>query len=67
MHIRSWELATVFAFRKQSHFDGHESLSFQFFDQRGNAAFKVVLNFGGHEPFTELSAKYDSLIERFSM
>lgn len=66
MHIRSWELASVFAFRKHSHFDGHESLSFQFFDQRGNAAFKVFLNFGGHEPSVELREKYGTFIQRFS-
>src|SRR5574338_409715 len=41
MHIRGWELASVFAFRKPSHLDKHESLSFQFFDKRGNSAFKV--------------------------
>ncbi len=66
MHIRSWELASVFAFRKPSHLDGHESLSFQFFDRRGNAAFKVFLNFGGHEPSLELLETYNSFIERFS-
>lgn len=67
IHIRGWELASVFAFCKQSHFDGHESLSFQFFDRRGNPAFKVFLNFGGHEPSAELREKYDSFIERFSL
>ena len=66
MHIRTWELASVFAFRKPSHLDGRESLSFQFFDRRGAAAFKVFLNFGGHEPSQELRQKYDSLIERFA-
>ena len=65
MHIRSWELASVFAFRKPSHLDGHESLSFQFFDRRGNAAFKVFLNFGGNAPAPELMEKYNSLIEQF--
>ena len=49
MHIRGWDLASVFAFRKPSHLDKHESLSFQFFDTRGSAAFKVFLNFGGHD------------------
>jgi putative heme iron utilization protein len=67
MHIRSWELASVFAFRKPSHLDGHESLSFQFFDRRGAAAFKVFLNFGGHDPSPELFAAYNALIERFAM
>lgn len=64
MHIRSWELASVFAFPKPSHFDAHESLSFQFFDKRGNAASKVFLNFGGHDPSPELREKYQGLIEK---
>lgn len=66
MHIRGWELDSVFAFRKPSHLDKHESLSFQFFDKRGNAAFKVFLNFGGHDPSPELMKAYNELIERFS-
>jgi putative heme iron utilization protein len=65
MHIRGWELASVFAFRKPSHLDKHESLSFQFFDKRGNAAFKVFLNFGGNDPAPELIQTYNSLIEQF--
>ena len=65
MHIRGWELASVFAFRKPSHLDKHESLSFQFFDKRGNAAFKVFLNFGGHDPSPELFETYEVLIEKF--
>src|SRR5687768_3349274 len=66
MHIRGWELASVFAFRKPSHLDKHESLSFQFFDKRGSAAFKVFLNFGGHDPAPELLEKYDQLIREFA-
>ena len=66
MHIRGWELGSVFAFRKPSHLDKHESLSFQFFDRRGNAAFKVFLNFGGHDPSPELGKTYVELIARFS-
>lgn len=65
MHIRSWELASVFAFRKPSHLDGHESLSFQFFDRQGNAAFKVFLNFGGKEPSAELVKTYHAMTEQF--
>ena len=65
MHIRGWELDSVFAFRKPSHLDKHESLSFQFFDRRGNAAFKVFLNFGGKEPAPELEKTYNTLIEQF--
>ena len=39
---------------------------FQFFDKRGNAAFKVFLNFGGSDPAPELVQKYNSLIEKFA-
>ncbi|NWF64038.1 MAG: hypothetical protein HXY38_07010 [Chloroflexi bacterium] len=66
MHIRGWELASVFAFRKPSHLDKHESLSFQFFDRRGNSAFKVFLNFGGKDPAPNLVEAYNGLIERFA-
>lgn len=67
MHIRGWELASVFAFRKPSHLDKHESLSFQFFDKRGSSAFKVFLNFGGKDPGAELLESYNALIEKFAM
>jgi putative heme degradation protein len=40
MHIRNWELASVFAFRKPSHLDKRESLSFQFFDKTGTPLLK---------------------------
>lgn len=66
MHIRGWELASVFAFRKPSHLDKRESLSFQFFDKRGSAAFKVFLNFGGNDPSADLKLTYNDLIERFA-
>jgi putative heme iron utilization protein len=66
MHIRGWELASVFAFRKPSHLDKHESLSVQFFDRRGNAAFKVFLNFGGSDPSPDLAQKYNALIDAFA-
>ena len=67
MHIRGWELASVFAFRKPSHLDKHESLSFQFFDRHGSSAFKVFLNFGGKEPSPELEEKYNELIGKFQV
>ena len=64
MHIRGWELGSVFAFRKPSHLDKHESLSFQFFDRRGVSAFKVFLNFGGKDPSPELMEQYQALIAK---
>lgn len=66
MHIRGWELASVFAFKKPSHLDKHESLSFQFYDRRGNSAFKVFLNFGGHDPSPESLQKYNELTQKYS-
>lgn len=66
MHIRGWELGSVFAFRKPSHLDKHESLSFQFFDRRGVSAFKVFLNFGGKDPSPELMEQYQALIAKFA-
>ncbi len=66
MHIRTWELASVFAFRKPSHTDGREALSFQFFDRRGDCAFKVFLTFGGHDPSPDVLERYESLIRLFA-
>ena len=64
MHIRWSQLAAVFAVEKPGHMDGMATRSVQFFDQRGAAAFKVFLNFGGPIPperqakFIELRAKF---------
>ena len=57
MHIRSGELASIFAIRKPSHVDGKETISFHFYDRRGNAAFKVFLTFGGHPPSPEFNGE----------
>jgi putative heme utilization carrier protein HutX len=67
MHIRTSALAAIFAVRKPSHTDGKEALSFQLFDQQGNAAFKVFLTFGGKDPSPERQAQYTEIIERFKV
>jgi putative hemin transport protein len=46
MHIRWEELGAAFAVEKPGHLDGINTLSFQFYDRAGAAAFKVFLNFG---------------------
>src|SRR4051794_23839890 len=46
MHIRYGNLGAVFAVEKPSHMTGVNTLSVQFFDTTGAAAFKVFLNFG---------------------
>jgi putative heme utilization carrier protein HutX len=50
MHLRWREIGAVFAVEKPGHLDGKKTLSFQFFDRSGHAAFKVFLGFGGSIP-----------------
>jgi putative hemin transport protein len=50
MHIRWREIGAVFAVEKPGHLDGKKTLSFQFFDRSGHAAFKVFLALGGSTP-----------------
>ncbi len=50
MHIRWREIGAVFAVEKPGHLDGRKTLSFQFFDRSGHAAFKVFLGFGSSIP-----------------
>jgi putative hemin transport protein len=64
MHIRWQELAAMFAVEKPGHMDGMGTRSFQCFDQAGNAALKIFLNFGG--PIApEREAAFNELRERF--
>jgi putative hemin transport protein len=80
MHIRFQELAAAFAVEKPSHMDNaaaacdgtpsvvgtKTTLSIQFYDRRGNAAFKVFLTFG--EVVTpERAAQFEVLRERFRL
>jgi putative hemin transport protein len=65
MHIRFKRLAAVFAVQKPGHMDGVNTLSFQFFDQRGTAAFKVFLTFGGDAPTPERIQQFVQIRDRF--
>jgi putative heme iron utilization protein len=65
MHIRGTRLATVFAVVKPSHIDGVDTLSFQFYDGDGAAAFKVFVTFGGQNAAPERRTLFDALRERF--
>lgn len=64
MHIRWPELAAVFAVQKPSHMNHARTLSVQFFDRAGAAAFKVFLNFGT-QPTPERVAQFNSIVARF--
>lgn len=64
MHIRWPELAGIFAVEKPSHMSGVNTLSVQFFDRAGHAAFKVFLNFGG-KATPERVQQFGELREQF--
>jgi putative heme iron utilization protein len=65
MHIRWPQLAAAFAVEKPGHMDGVNTLSFQFFDKSGAAAFKVFLTFGGSTPSPERVAQFAAVRDRF--
>lgn len=65
MHIRWPNLGAIFAVEKPSHVDNVNTLSVQFFDKSGAAAFKVFLTFGGKLPQPERQAQFSALRERF--
>ncbi len=65
MHIRHARLAAVFAVEKPSHIDGVSTLSFQFYDRDGAAAFKVFVSFGGSATPPERAALFAEMRERF--
>ncbi|MBM4072875.1 MAG: heme degradation protein [Planctomycetes bacterium] len=50
MHIRWREIGAIFAVEKPGHMVGARTLSFQFFDRAGHAAFKVFLGLGAAPP-----------------
>ena len=65
MHIRHARLASAFAVEKPSHTDGVPTLSFQFYDRDGAAAFKVFLSFGGSAPAPERAALFAEVRDRY--
>ncbi len=67
MHIRHGGLRAVFAVKKPGHMDGVNTLSFQFFDERGSSAFKVFLTFGGDAPPPEKVAQFEAIRDRFKL
>ncbi len=64
MHIRHPNLGTVCAVEKPSHMNGVNTLSVQFFDRTGAAAFKVFLTFGG-QVSPERHAQFAALRDEF--
>lgn len=66
MHIRQNELTSVFAVEKPGHLDGVVTLSIQFYDRRGNSAFKVFLTFGNKAPSEECRQWWIAFRDDFS-
>jgi putative heme utilization carrier protein HutX len=64
MHIRGKNLSAAFAVEKPSHMDGVNTLSIQFFDQKGDAAMKVFLNVGGKVP-ADKAAAFEATRQKF--
>lgn len=65
MHVRWPQLGAAFAVEKPSHMnDDVSTLSVQFFDRGGHAAFKVFLNFGG-KPTAQRREQFADLRDRF--
>ncbi len=64
MHIRWREIGAIFAVEKPGHLDGRKTLSFQFFDRSGHAAFKVFLGFRAMIP-AEKEAQFVQVREEF--
>jgi putative hemin transport protein len=67
MHVRPSALAAAFAVEKPGHMDGVNTLSFQFYDHHGAAAFKVFLTFGGSAPPPEKRAAFDRMRAAFRL
>lgn len=65
MHIRQEAVVAAYAVIKPSHMDGTDTLSFQFFDHAGHAAFKVFLTFGGKNVPGEKRETFDRLRTQF--
>lgn len=65
MHIRFQQIGAIFAVEKPGHMDGVNTLSFQFYDRSGAAAFKVFLSFGGKPAPAERQARFAAMRDRF--
>jgi putative heme utilization carrier protein HutX len=65
MHIRWQRINDVFAVEKPGHMDGVNTMSVQFYDADGHAAFKAFLSFGGSAPAPERVAQFHQLRDQF--
>src|SRR5947209_182822 len=67
MHIRFNNLGAIFAVEKPSHMTGINTLSIQFYDRAGAAAFKVFLTFGSKAATAEQTELFARLRDDFRL
>jgi len=67
MHLRYETLAQIFAIEKPGHMDGVSTISIQFFNDEGSAAFKVFFTFGGKAPSADRRAQWEAIRARYRM
>lgn len=67
MHLRFEQLGAIFAVEKPGHMDGVNTLSFQFYDRTGAAAFKVFLSFGGKPAPADRYGRFSTLRAQFRL
>jgi putative heme iron utilization protein len=65
MHLLPDTFARIFSVEKPSHMDGKPTLSIQFFNIDGDAAFKVFFSFGKAAPTDERRTMWERMRERF--
>ena len=65
LHIRWPRLGSAFAVEKPSHMDAGKTLSVQLFDDKGDSALKVFLNFAG-KPSAQREQQFAAIKERFA-
>ena len=65
MHIRFPNLGAICAVEKPGHMTGINTLSFQFYDKQGQAAFKVFLTFGNHLPSEDVQRRFDTIRTKY--
>lgn len=65
MHIRHRRIGVAFAVEKPSHMSGVTTLSTQFYQHDGAAAFKVFLTFGGKPPSPQTRTAWERFRDEF--
>jgi putative heme iron utilization protein len=66
MHVRLPHLRSAFSVKKPSHMDGVSTLSVQFYDDKGDSAFKVFFTFGQKAAAPAVQTVWDDIRRDFA-